>query len=160
MPVQILVFSTLAGLSMAAGLTGSDSLLHGLAGHPWLLRTADAVFGLIAYVALWWRRRYPLTFAGYVIVVGVFSTLAGALSYVAAFTVAVHRNWPTALISSAVIVASAWPSFLLYEHDSAGRLRLMMLVLLTTVAVTGWGMFIRARRQLLASLRSRAKRAE
>jgi signal transduction histidine kinase len=159
-PVQILIFSVVAALSLGLGLTGGDSLVHGLAGHPWLLRAADVAFGVIAYVALWWRRRYPLAFAGYVIIIGVFSTLAGALSYMAAFTVAVHRNWPAALLTSSLIVATAWPSFLLYDHDPAARRRLMLFMFLTTVAVTGWGMFIRARRQLLASLRNRAKRAE
>ena len=37
---------------------------------------------------------------------------------------------------------------------------LFLFVVIVIFAVTGWGMFIRARRQLLASLRRRAERAE
>jgi hypothetical protein len=60
-------------------------------------------------------------------VISVFSTLSGGLPFVAAFTVAVHRNWPTALITSALLALAAWPSLLLYNgHD--GTLMLTVVV--------------------------------
>jgi signal transduction histidine kinase len=158
---QAALFVVAGGLSLWLGLSASASLLHGLNGYPWPLRAADAVFGAIAYVGLWWRARYPLTFAGYVLVVGVFSTLVGALSFIAAFNVAVHRRWPTALITSTLLAVSAWPSVLLYETGrNPQRGVLMLLIIVVTFAVTGWGMFVRARRELLGSLRERAERAE
>ena len=144
-------------MSLALGLTSDHSLLGGLDGYPWGLRAADVACGTIGYAALWWRRRWPLAFAGYILVISVFSTLSGGLPYVAAFTVAVHRDWPTALITSALLALAAWPSLLLYNGDDG---TLMLTVVIVMFAITGWGMFIRARRQLLASLRRQAERAE
>jgi signal transduction histidine kinase len=154
---RIVVTAVAGGAALGLGLTDSHSLLSGLDGYPWALRAADLAFGTIGYVALWWRRRWPLAFAGYILVISVFSTLSGGLPYAAAFTVAVHRNWPTALITSALLALAAWPSLLLYNGGSG---ELMLVVVVVMFAVTGWGMFIRARRQLLASLRWRAERAE
>lgn len=141
-------------MSLVLGLASDHSLLSGLDGYPWGLRAADIACGTIGYAALWWRRRWPLAFAGYILVTSVFSTLSGGLPFVAAFTVAVHRNWPAALITSALLALAAWPSLLLYNSGDG------VVMLIVMFAVTGWGMFLRARRQLLASLRCRAERAE
>jgi signal transduction histidine kinase len=157
LPVRIAIAAVAGGVSLALGLTSGHSLLGGLDGYPWGLRAADVACGTIGYAALWWRRRWPLAFAGYILVISVFSTLSGGLPYVAAFTVAVHRNWPTALITSALLALAAWPSLLLYNGDDG---MLMLTVVIVMFAITGWGMFIRARRQLLASLRWQAERAE
>src|ERR1700759_1569611 len=156
---QILLLVVAGGFSLALGLASSDGVLHGLDGYPWPLRVADVVFGGIGYVALWWRRRRPMAFAAYVLVVSLFSTLVGGLPLVAALTVAIHRNWPTALVTSALLTAVAWPSLLLYPGDSSAEAS-MLTVAVAMFAVTGWGMFLRARRLLLASLRGRAERAE
>jgi signal transduction histidine kinase len=153
--------AVVGGLSLAFGLLSAHSLLDGLDGYPWGLRAADVAFGLGGYVALWWRRRWPLAFAGYVVLISVFSTLSGGLPFVAAFTVAVHRHWPTALVTSTLLALAAWPGLLLYRDDSMRDTEILFLfVVIMIFAVTGWGMFIRARRQLLASLRRRAERAE
>ncbi len=154
---RITIAAVTGGISLALGLASSHSLLSGMDGYPWGLRAADVACGTIGYAALWWRRRWPLAFAGYILVISVFSTLSGGLPYAAAFTVAVHRNWPTALITSALLALATWPSLLLYGSDSGV---VLLIVVIVMFAVTGWGMFIRARRQLLASLRWRAERAE
>jgi hypothetical protein len=94
--VQIVITAILAALSLALGLSGTDGLLHDWSGHPLPLRGADAVFGSIAYAGLWWRRRYPLIFTGYVLAVSTFSTLAGGLTLVAAYRRLPgqgHRSW-------------------------------------------------------------------
>ncbi len=125
------------------------------------LRAADVAFGLVGYVALWWRRRWPLAFAAYILLISVFSTLSSGLPFVAAFTVAVHRNWPIALVTSALLTLAAWPSLVLYTGGGTTSVGVLMVVVaVLMLAATGWGMFIRARRQLLASLRGRAERAE
>jgi signal transduction histidine kinase len=158
---RIVIAAVVGGLSLALGLLSAHSLLDGLDGYPWGLRAADVAFGLGGYVALWWRRRWPLAFAGYILVISVFSTLSGGLPFVAAFTVAVHRHWPTALVTSTLLALAAWPGLLLYRDDSMRDTEILFLfVVIVIFAVTGWGMFIRARRQLLASLRRRAERAE
>src|ERR1700761_3622968 len=156
---QILLLVVAGGFSLALGLASSDGVLHGLDGYPWPLRVADVVFGGIGYVALWWRRRRPVAFAAYVLVVSVFSTVVGGLPLIAALTVAIHRNWPTALVTSALLTAVAWPSLLLYPGDSSAEAS-MLTVAVAMFAVSGGVMCLRPRRLLLASLRGRAERAE
>src|SRR5262245_53255250 len=157
---RIVIMAVVGGLSLLLGLFSAHSLLNGLDGYPLGLRIADIVFGLAGYVALWWRRRWPLAFAGYVLVLSVFSTLSGGLPFVAAFTVAVHRHWPTALAASTLLALATWPGLLLYRDSSMRDTEVLFLfVVIVMFAVTGWGMFLRARRQLLASLRWRAERA-
>ncbi len=101
---ELTLTAFLGGLSLVLGLVGSASLLHGLAGYPLgAACVADGVLGSAAYVGLWWRRRYPVAYAGYVLVVSLFSTLTGGLSFIAAYTVASQRGWRTALITSAAV---------------------------------------------------------
>jgi len=158
---RVIIFAVAGGLSLFLAVFTEKSVLTGMHGYPWGLRAADVTCGLAGYAALWWRRRWPLAFAGYILVISVFSTLAGGLAFVAAFTVAVHRNWPTALVTSALLTLGAWPSMILYSDGGSLKISGGMLVVgVLMLAVTGWGMFIRARRQLLASLRGRAERAE
>jgi signal transduction histidine kinase len=156
---QLTVVILAGGVSLVVGLTSSDTLLHGLQGYPWPLRVSDVIFGAIGYVALWWRRRWPMAFAGYILAISVFSTLAGGLAFLAALNVAVHRNWPTALVTSVVLTLGAWPSLLLYPGSSSIGAS-MLIIAIVMFAMTGWGMYLRARRLLLASLRGRAERAE
>ena len=156
---RIAIVVVAGGLCLALGLASPDSVRHGLQGYPWPLRVSDVIFGVIGYVALWWRRRWPMAFAGYILAISVFSTLAGGLPFVAALTVAIHRNWPTALVTSVALTLAAWPSLLLYRGSSSVGAS-MLTIVIVMFAMTGWGMFLRARRLLLASLRGRAERAE
>ena len=145
-------------ICLTLGLSGSNSLVHGLHGHPLWLRVVDLVAGALCYVAFWWRRRYPLAFALLVLPIAIFSTLGSALTLVAAFNVAIRRRWPTAAAVSILYAVSNWPALALYpEGDFYSTLAL---VVVATFAFTGWGMFVRARRELLANLRDRAERAE
>ena len=156
---RIVIALVAGGLSLLLGLFTDHGLLSGLDGYPWGLRAADVACGAAGYAALWWwRRRWPLAFAGDIAVISVFSTLSGGLPFVAAFTVAVHRHWPTALLTSALLTLAAWPSLILYRNSDIGVL--MLVVAIVMFALTGWGMFIRARSQLLATLPGGAERAE
>jgi signal transduction histidine kinase len=86
--------------------------------------------------------------------------MAGVAVFIAVFTVAVHRRWPIVLAVAVVNV----PSFLLYvlvrpvlDVPTAVFVAVGLAVL---AAVVAWGMFVRARRQLVVSLHERAVRAE
>ena len=78
----------------------------------------------------------------------------------ALFTVAVHRTWrPVVLIAALNFVA-----FTVYDQfrpdPELPWLLTLALGAALTAAVVAWGMFVRARRQLVVSLRDRASRAE
>jgi signal transduction histidine kinase len=73
-------------------------------------------------------------------------------------SLAVHRP-----ARQSVLVSLLWvPALLAFAAYSptTGPVAVLALVMPLVLAVTGWGMFIRARRQLLLSLRERALRAE
>ncbi len=92
--------------------------------------------------------------------IGAFSAMAGIAVLAALFTVAVHRTWRTVLLVAVLNVAT----FVVYERwrpDPELPWPLSFaLGLALTAAVVAWGMFVRARRQLVVSLRDRAVRAE
>ncbi|MGW7679549.1 sensor histidine kinase [Kribbella sp. NPDC054772] len=155
---QFLVFAELTAFALGLGLAGQHSLLHGLDGYPVALRVADGVCGALGFVALWWRRRFPVVFAIFIAGIATFSTLAGGLAVIAVVTVAAHRSWRTALLIATVIAATTWPSTRLYPADGADWQLLWACVFY--YGVSGWGMFMQARRQLVETLRERADRAE
>ncbi|HLI00021.1 MAG TPA: histidine kinase [Acidimicrobiales bacterium] len=153
-----LVNAVMVLLCLVAGLAGNHALVKGLDGYPVALRIADLWLGALALVGIWWRKRWPVGFAVFAAAAGVLSTLGSCVVLVAVFTVAVHRRWPWAVGVAAGTVAATAVSMPLYpQHDETSTL---VAVTLLTAALMGWGMFIRARRQLVLSLRERAERAE
>ena len=126
------------------------------------LAKVDVVVGALSCLALWLRRRYPLQLALVLsVVVGCcFVTGIGAL-VIALFTVAVHRRF---LVAAAVVLlqVALAPLFPLLRPDWQDVLGPLDFIVtgLAAGAILAWGMFVRARRQLVLSLRERAVRAE
>jgi signal transduction histidine kinase len=127
---------------------------------PDALIAADVLAGTIGCLLLWWRRRWPVGVALVLAAIGTFSDMGGAAVLIALFTVAVHRRLPTVL----VVGAANLVAFAVYctVRPVVGVPPLVMagFGLVLTAAVVAWGMFVRARRQLVVSLRERAVRAE
>lgn len=126
---------------------------------PWLLHL-DRAAGVLALVALLWRRRFPVALAAGAIVLATFAETVGGVVLVALFTVAVHRPPRT----TAVLLGAALAAFACYHalrpEPDMGLEVLAPLVLATYGAAVGWGLHVRNRRQLVASLRARAAAAE
>lgn len=140
---------------------GSHPLTAGWDGYPHGLRLADAVLGSVVVIGVFLRRRFPLGYALAVLPVACFTTLGGFAPLVAAFTVAVHRRWQVAVPVGVALAATSVPALLLYPPPRGqGLLASVTGAVAITLAFTGWGLFTRARRELLASLRERAERAE
>lgn len=123
----------------------------------------DLVLGTAAWVSLWWRRRWPVVLAVLTVSAAAFSAFAGGAALVMLLTVAIHRRWPwSLLVGGWNVVASV--VFVLWWDDGTLRWYAWAVILgfgtAMVAAVIGFGMFIRARRQLLATLRERAERAE
>ncbi len=114
--------------------------------------------GTLASVLLWWRRRWAFGVAAACLVLGTLSISATPAGLIALFSLAVHRQ-----VRQALLVVALWiPSILLFAvySPTTDALSVVVRVIPLVLAVTAWGMFLRARRQLLLSLRERAARAE
>jgi signal transduction histidine kinase len=118
----------------------------------------DVVCGVLACLALLGRRRWPLGVAVACLLLGTVSSSATPAGLLSLASLAVHR--PT---RPALVVTALWiPSLLVFAAYSptTGPVSVLVLVTPLALAATAWGMFIRARRQLLLTLRERALRAE
>jgi signal transduction histidine kinase len=125
------------------------------------LQFYDLVGGALAALALWWRRRWPVGVGVFVLALNTFSTSAAFAGAIALFTIAVHRRAAVAFAFGALSIAIT-PVLLAVQPDNPESPFWVEMVIgvLATGAVIAWGMFVRARRQLLLSLRDRAERAE
>jgi signal transduction histidine kinase len=120
--------------------------------------TIDIIAGVLACASLWWRRRWPVAVAVACLLLGMVSSSATPAGLLALSSLAVHRSTRT----TAVVTALWVPSVLAYAAYSptTGPVSVVLFVMPLALAASGWGMFLRARRQLLLSLRERALRAE
>jgi signal transduction histidine kinase len=120
----------------------------------------DLVGGAMCCVALWWRRRWPVGVVLFMLPFSAYSSSSAIAGLTALFTVAVHRR-ATVAIGLAALGLATLPIYLEVHPDEAMPYWAEVLVsVLALAGVIAWGMFVRARRQLVLSLRDRAERAE
>jgi signal transduction histidine kinase len=121
----------------------------------------DLVLGAPSCLLIWIRRRHPLAVGWIAVGCSTVSEAAGGAAIVALFTVAVHCQPRRTLQVAALAAFSAATCAVLYSgqprHVNYGR---AFFWLVATIAVVGFGWFVRARRELILSLRDRAHRAE
>jgi signal transduction histidine kinase len=146
------VFWVVAGTPSATG--GVD--LHTL---PPL---ADLAIGALSCAAMWWRRRFPVVIGILVALASVVAVSTLAPSVVAVVNVALHRRWfwilpVVAANVVATVAAMAWWNPPVTQQEAGVSLGFGSVVLVALIALGFW---MRARRQLVASLRERAERAE
>jgi signal transduction histidine kinase len=118
----------------------------------------DAAFGALSCLSLWWRRRWPFGVALVCVLLGAFSTSGTVAELLALSSLAVHRHVRPALLVAALFVPSAVVCSIWLGRTNTWSVMLPTAAL--AAAATAWGMFVRARRQLLSTLRDRAQRAE
>lgn len=137
---------------------GVATLIDSWESHPGWLRVVAVVVGLAGCAALRWRRTHPAEVG---IALGVLSlgvlTLSGAF-VAATFNAAVRASGRAVAVIAGLTVAWAVVNPLLYPPDIAYVLDAGASLLMGGVAF-GWGLFVRARRELLRSLRAQADRA-
>jgi signal transduction histidine kinase len=120
----------------------------------------DLGLGGLCCLAVVLRRRWPVGFAIVVGLCSLYARTASGVALIALFGLATRRRLPVVAPVAAgyALIALLGP---LVRPDWSMSYRTDILPgLLVTAALLGWGMFVRARRQLLASLRERARRAE
>ncbi|AZM59157.1 MULTISPECIES: sensor histidine kinase [unclassified Streptomyces] len=146
-------------LAVLVGLAGADTVSRD-SSIPESLAAADQVIGALSCAAVWLRRRWPFGLAAAMVPVSFVSETSGGVALIALFTLAVHRPFRyVAWVAGAQMVLV--PVYLWWRPDpDLPYLAALILFLVLTAAVVGWGMFVRSKRQLMLSLRDRARRAE
>ncbi|GAA3629674.1 sensor histidine kinase [Streptomyces chitinivorans] len=119
---------------------------------------ADQVAGALACAALWLRRRWPVGVALAILPVGVFSHFVAGPLEVALFTVAVHRRPRTVARVTALALVCLVATVLVRPDPHTPPELDVFIGLVLIGGVVGWGLYVRSRRQLLASLYERARR--
>ncbi|KUO15716.1 histidine kinase [Streptomyces dysideae] len=145
-------------LAVFVGLLAADTL--DAENLPRGYGIADQLLGVLACAAVWLRRRWPLGLAVAMVPVCFVSNTAGGAGLVALFTLAVHRPYRYAAWVGGASVALT-PLFFWFRPDPEVPYGwAVFAAALLTAALVGWGMFVRSKRQLMLSLRDRARRAE
>ncbi|MET7337744.1 histidine kinase [Nonomuraea sp. NPDC005650] len=146
--------SDIAMFLLASGITVLT--LPDLKDEPELLRVLEQVVGALSCVAVWLRRRWPVGFALVTTLFSSYLEMSGGASVVGLFTVAVHRPFkvsgPVMLFALVTLV----PYILLRSDTGLERSETAAFALALLLTVFAWGVVVRARRQLVWSLRQRA----
>ena len=141
----------------AAGL-GGLSLGYLWHSHGVVLDGVDLAFGVLACLALWVRRSWPAAVLA-VLAAAAFSPLAIGAALVAIFTAATRARGRA--LAAAVLLAVASSAVFPLVNPAAGEIQnLAFPAFLLPVAAFGWGLYLRARRDLVVALRERARRLE
>ncbi|WP_320671416.1 sensor histidine kinase [Patulibacter defluvii] len=139
-------------------LTYADAFPDGVATDA--LAAVDLVVGVAACLSVWLRRRWPVQLAVVLGIVSSFVSLSTGAAAVAVFTVVLHRTPRVAMPVVALNLASACVYMVVHPDDDMALVWQFALTGVIVAAIVGWAMAVRARRQLILSLRDRALRAE
>ncbi|GAA4251320.1 sensor histidine kinase [Dactylosporangium darangshiense] len=146
--ISVLVALTAAAAGLDSGALSDERLLVSLA------VTVPAI------VLLWWRRKHPVGVALLLLVPAAITDMAGGAAMIAVFTVAVHRPLRTALWVAAAHFVAPIPLSIRYPDPDLQAVGANGVGLAIIAIVVAWGSAVRTRRELIATLRERASRAE
>ncbi|MEV4659363.1 histidine kinase [Micromonospora sp. NPDC049301] len=153
------LLSLLWVLFVTADALSPDPAISTRLPHDWMIGV-DALLGLACCGLLWLRRRWPLGLAVATVPLTLFSMASAIPLVILYFTVVVHRRTAVALaLTGAGLVTNMVFSWLRPDPNMSYWVTASWGVVIS-FAVLAWGMFVRARRQLIVSLRDRAERAE
>ena len=124
--------------------------------HGVILDGVDVAAGAVACLALWSRRAHPMAVFVLALAANTFSPLALGAGLVALCTAA-SRLRGRALTAVVVLTAAASVVFPLVNPAAGEIVKVGFPAFLLTVIAFGWGLYLRARRELVASLRERAE---
>jgi signal transduction histidine kinase len=147
-------------IAVLVPLFGAVILAADWRSHPESLRAVDAALGVVAWVALWRRRRYPLGIAVFCVLCSSISGAASGAALVATFSLALRGSKRAIAGIAALGIATSISYPLLYPDGGRSFVWNAVAGTLFTAVVIGWGLFARARREVVVSLRERGDRLE
>lgn len=146
-------------VAVGGGIYGPGALLENGASPSPAVALLIVAAGVLACLAIWLRRRWPVGVALLTAVLGGVSPAAGGAALIGLFSVAVHRRTAVAVAITALAVGLLPVYFSLYPDDIPFWVNVMLATGIQS-AVVGWGMFIRSQRELMLALRERTLQAE
>lgn len=146
-------------LAVTIGLLAADALDQEPDLSP-AMAVADQLIGALACAAVWLRRRWPVGLAVAMVPVSLVSATAGGAVLAALFTLAVHRPFRYVAWIGGASLAVTPLYYWMRPEPGLPFLASLAIAFLLAVTVLGWGMLVRSKRQLLLSLRDRARHAE
>ncbi|MFI7110644.1 sensor histidine kinase [Nonomuraea sp. NPDC050227] len=149
--------SDIALFLLACGVTFIS--LEEIRNEPEPLLAVEQIVGALACAGVWLRRRWPVGFALVTILLSSYLELVGGASLVALFTVAVHRPFKVSGPVTLLALVTLAPYVLLRPQEDLTPLWGAAFGVTIVLTVYAWGIVIRARRQLVWSLRQRAETA-
>jgi signal transduction histidine kinase len=126
--------------------------------HPPWLRVVAVVVGIATVVSLHWRRSHPGAVGIGIGAVALVILTASGANLAATFNAAIRARGRDLAVIAGLLIAWAFASPLLYPPAGSYWVNAGACLLLTGV-VLGWGLFVRARRELVRSLRAQSNRA-
>jgi signal transduction histidine kinase len=128
--------------------------------HPYWF-VADLLVGLAGYVAVFFRRRWPVPIAlALALASAVSGTVAGP-AVLALASLATRRRWRELAVVGSVAFAASQLFTTIFPTNKGEPAWLNLLVnAIFTAAILSWGMYVGSRRELIWTLRNRAERAE
>jgi signal transduction histidine kinase len=128
--------------------------------HPALF-ALDVGLALVASVAVFFRRRWPVQVAVLTGVLSAFSALAAGPAVLAAVSLATGRRlWQIGVVALVSMVAGQTVVRVQPGQGDDPEWLTLTVNAIFTAGVLGWGMYIGSRRELIWTLRHRAERAE
>ncbi len=115
----------------------------------------------MAFVAVLFRRRWPLPVAILTGALSAFSGIAAGPAVLAAVSLAARRRWWQTLVVGLVSIVAGQTVVQVHPVQADEPYWLTLTVnAVFTAGILGWGMYIGSRRELIWTLRNRAERAE
>lgn len=141
-------------IALGIGAAALGDIWHG---RGFALRTLDVAVGLVACLTLWRRRSRPVGVAAFALVASSVFAMAAGAGLLATFNAAI-RAPRRSLAAVATLAIAADVVYPFVNPDAVGAQ--LLIGLLCTAVAFGWGLLVRARRELIASVRDRAEWVE
>lgn len=145
---------------LAISLLGWSQFVEWQLDHNHLWFSVDLALGALCFILLLWRRRFPVSIALVTAAASGISSFAGGPATLALVSLSTRRKWRE-IVPVAIVSVAASTGINLLDPKSSDPWALSATAIVSIIGVSiGWGLYIGSRRELLATLRERAVRAE